>query len=58
MAGLFVLSTNTVSAKANLIPSNMSSTLATATVMLQEEAAAASEDRGFESLPLCQAGLK
>jgi biopolymer transport protein ExbB len=50
MAGLFVLSTNTVSAKANLIPSNMSSTLATATVMLQEEAAAASEDRGFTQI--------
>jgi len=47
MAGLFVLSTNTVSANANAIPSNISSTLATATVMLQEEAAAASEDRGF-----------
>jgi biopolymer transport protein ExbB len=50
MAGLFVLSTNTVSAKANLIPSNMSSTLATATVMLQEEAAAATEDRGFTQI--------
>ncbi len=47
MAGLFVLSTNTVSANVNAIPANMSSTLATATVMLQEEAAAASEDRGF-----------
>ena len=47
MAGLFVLSTNSVSAKASLIPSNMTSTLATMTVMLQEEAAAASEDRGF-----------
>ncbi len=50
MAGLFVLSTNTVSANANLIPSNMSSTLATATVMLQEEAAAATEDRGFTQI--------
>jgi biopolymer transport protein ExbB len=50
MAGLFVLSTNTVSAKANLMPSNMSSTLATATLMLQEEAAAASEDRGFTQI--------
>jgi biopolymer transport protein ExbB len=47
MAGLFVLSTNTVSANANAIPSNMTSTLATATVMLQDEAAAAAEDRGF-----------
>ena len=50
MAGLFVLSTNTVSAKANLIPANMSSSLATVTVMLQEEAAAASEDRGFTQI--------
>jgi biopolymer transport protein ExbB len=47
MAGLFVLSANTVSANANVIPSNMSSTLATATLMLQDEAAAAAEDRGF-----------
>ena len=47
MAGVFVLGTNTVSANANFIPSNMSSTLATATIMLQDEAAAASEDRGF-----------
>jgi biopolymer transport protein ExbB len=47
MAGLFVLSANTVSANANVIPSNMSSTLATATFMLQDEAAAAAEDRGF-----------
>jgi biopolymer transport protein ExbB len=47
MAGVFVLSANTVSANANVIPSNMSSTLATMTVMLQDEAAAASEDRGF-----------
>ncbi|MGB5190404.1 MotA/TolQ/ExbB proton channel family protein [Robiginitalea sp.] len=47
LAGLFVLSANTVSANANVIPSNMSSTLATATLMLQDEAAAAAEDRGF-----------
>jgi biopolymer transport protein ExbB len=47
MAGLFVLGTNTVSAKASAIVSNVSSTLATATVVLQDEAAAASEDRGF-----------
>ncbi len=47
MAGLFVFSANTVSANANVIPSNMSSTLATATLMLQDEAAAAAEDRGF-----------
>ncbi|MDM9630382.1 MotA/TolQ/ExbB proton channel family protein [Robiginitalea aurantiaca] len=47
MAGLFVFSANTVSANANVIPSNMSSTLATATYMLQDEAAAAAEDRGF-----------
>jgi biopolymer transport protein ExbB len=40
MAGLFVLSTNTVSAKANVIVSNLSSTIAAATVMLQDEAAA------------------
>jgi biopolymer transport protein ExbB len=50
MAGLFVLSTSAVSAKVNFVPSNMSSTLATATVMLQEEAAAASEDRGFTQI--------
>ena len=47
LAGLFVLSANTVSANANVIPSNVSSTLATATLMLQDEAAAAAEDRGF-----------
>ncbi|MDG1571062.1 MotA/TolQ/ExbB proton channel family protein [Robiginitalea sp. M366] len=47
MAGLFVIGTNTVSAKASAIVSNMSSTLATATIALQDEAAAASEDRGF-----------
>ena len=47
MAGQFVLSENTVNANANVIPSNMSSTLATATLMLQDEAAAAAEDRGF-----------
>ena len=38
MAGLFVLSTNTVSAKANAIVSNLSTTVATATIMLQDEA--------------------
>ncbi len=47
MAGLFVLGTNTVSAKAPALVSNMSSTLATATIMLQDEAMAASEERGF-----------
>lgn len=46
MAGLFVLSTNTVSAKANVIVSNVSSTIAAATVMLQDEAAVES-DKGF-----------
>lgn len=47
MAGLFVLSTNTVSAKANVLVSNLSSTVAAATVMLQDEAAAAEPDKGF-----------
>lgn len=47
VAGLFVLGTNTVSAKASTLVSNVTSTLATATVMLQEEAAAAEADRGF-----------
>lgn len=46
MAGLFVLSTNTVSAKANVIVSNVSSTIAAATVMLQDEAAVETE-KGF-----------
>ena len=46
LAGLFVLGTNTVSAKAPAILSNLSSTLTTATVMLQDDAAAA-DDRGF-----------
>ena len=44
MAGLFVLNTNTVSAKA--IVSNLSSTIATTAVMLQDEAAAEAE-KGF-----------
>jgi len=47
VAGLFVLGTNTVSAQASAIVSNVSSTLATATIMLQDEAAAAAEERGF-----------
>ncbi len=47
VAGLFVLGTNTVSAKASALVSNVSSTLATATVMLQDEAVAAEADRGF-----------
>lgn len=47
VAGLFVLGTNTVSAKASTLVSNVSSTLATATVMLQDEAVAAEADRGF-----------
>ena len=47
VAGLFVLGTNTVSAKASAIVSNVSSTLATATIMLQDEAGAADSDRGF-----------
>ncbi len=47
VAGLFVLGTNTVSAKASAIVSNVSSTLATATIMLQDEAAAADSERGF-----------
>jgi biopolymer transport protein ExbB len=46
MAGLFVLSTNTVSAKANAIVSNLSTTVSAATVMLQDEAAAEAE-KGF-----------
>lgn len=45
MAGLFVLSTNTVSAKANALVSSLSSTVATATVMLQEEAV--EQEKGF-----------
>ncbi len=49
MAGLFVISTNTVSAKANAIVTNMSTSLVSATIMLQDEAAAAPEesDKGF-----------
>lgn len=47
MAGLFVLSTNTVSAKANVIVSNVSSTIAATTVMLQDEEAAVESDKGF-----------
>jgi len=46
MAGLFVFSTNTVSAKANVLVSNFSSTVAAATVMLQDDAAAADADTG------------
>ncbi len=46
MAGLFVLSTNTVSAKANAIVSNLSSTMASAVVMLQDDAAVEAE-KGF-----------
>lgn len=47
VAGLFVLGTNTVSAKASAIVSNVSSTLATATITLQDEAEAAASERGF-----------
>ncbi|NNL39507.1 MAG: MotA/TolQ/ExbB proton channel family protein, partial [Flavobacteriaceae bacterium] len=36
MAGLFVLSTNTVSAKANAMVSNLSATVATAVMTIQE----------------------
>ncbi len=46
MAGLFVLSTNTVSAKATAAISNMSATVNTAMVMLQDEAGA-EEAKGF-----------
>ena len=46
MAGLFVLSTNTVSAKATAAISNMSATVNTAMVMLQDDAGA-EEAKGF-----------
>ncbi|QLG44614.1 MotA/TolQ/ExbB proton channel family protein [Costertonia aggregata] len=47
MAGLFVLSTNTVSAKTSALVSTLSSTVTTAAVMLQEEAAA---PQGFQQV--------
>ena len=47
VAGLFVIGTNTVSAKASAIVSNVSTTMATASIMLQDEADGAAADRGF-----------
>ncbi|MEY8019388.1 MotA/TolQ/ExbB proton channel family protein [Muriicola sp. E247] len=48
MAGLFVLSTNTVSAKANAMVSNLSATVATAVMTIQETPAEdMAEDKGF-----------
>lgn len=50
MTGLFVLSTNTVSAKANAIVSNLSATVATAVMTIQETSAEEmvdESDKGF-----------
>ncbi|NNC62882.1 MAG: MotA/TolQ/ExbB proton channel family protein, partial [Eudoraea sp.] len=48
MAGLFVLSTNTVSAKANAMVSNLSATVATAVMTIQETPAEdMAEEKGF-----------
>ncbi|MEH6680543.1 MAG: MotA/TolQ/ExbB proton channel family protein [Sediminicola sp.] len=49
MAGLFVLSTNTVNAKVgvNSLASNLSATIATTAVMLQDEAPAEEAPKGF-----------
>jgi biopolymer transport protein ExbB len=48
MAGLFVLSTNTVSAKANAMVSNLSATVATAVMTIQDTPAEdMAEDKGF-----------
>ena len=47
MAGLFVLNTNTVSAKASAIVSNLSATATTATIMLQEEVIVEESAKGF-----------
>ena len=47
MAGLFVLSTNTVNAKANAVVANMYSAATTTAVMIQDEAEAEADDKGF-----------
>ncbi len=49
IAGLFVLGTNTVNANANALVSNLSSTVATATIVIQDETPAEemTEDKGF-----------
>ena len=50
LAGLFVLSTNTVSANTGASISNVSSSIAMTTVMLQDEDAPSSDDRGFAQI--------
>ncbi|WP_188369782.1 MotA/TolQ/ExbB proton channel family protein [Muriicola marianensis] len=51
MAGLFVLSTNTVSAKANAMATNLSATVASAAMMIQETPAEEMvEEKGFQQV--------
>ncbi len=53
MAGLFVLSTNTVSAKANAMVSNLSATVATAAMTIQEtpaEEMVENSEKGFQQV--------